>query len=78
MIQSYVVAIDGSAINAYKHALRRKIWLMMKSCQLEAKIDTHRNQITWFGYKLNLPADIANKLSIAAQLGNEQQNDCVK
>jgi len=76
LIQSKVVAIDGSAINAYEHAAPKKDLVNDgHHANWGAKRDTHGNQLTWFGYKLHLAVDTASELPIAIQVTPASYHD---
>lgn len=79
LIRGDVVAIDGSAINAYEHAIAKKDLIDGgNQASWGAKRDTHGNQLTWFGYKLHLAVDTASELPIAIQVTPANRHDATQ
>ena len=79
LIAGEVVAIDASAIDAYEKPVPRK---QLKDdghhATWGAKLDTHGNQHTWFGYKLHLAVDTASELPIAIKVTPANRNDATQ
>ncbi len=79
LISGDAVAIDASAIEAYEKPVPRKNLIDNGSnATWGAKIDTHGNQHTWFGYKLHLAVDTASELPIAIKVTPANRNDATQ
>ena len=79
IISGEVVAIDASAIESYEKPVPKKdLKNDGSSAAWGAKLDTHGNQHTWFGYKLHLAVDTESELPIAVKVTPGNRNDATQ
>ena len=79
IISGEVVAIDASAIESYEKPVPQKdLKNDGSSAAWGAKLDTHGNQHTWFGYKLHLAVDTESELPIAVKVTPGNRNDATQ
>ncbi|MEZ2658581.1 transposase [Aneurinibacillus aneurinilyticus] len=69
------LAIDSTAIEAYKRKQPKKKSETTGNATWGAKFDTYGNKITWFGYKIHLAVDTESELPIAVEVTPAHVND---
>jgi Transposase and inactivated derivatives len=76
LLDTSSIAIDASKVDAAEKSVPRKnIKDDGQSANWGSKLDTHGNQITWFGYKLHIATDVKSELPIALIITPASIND---
>jgi transposase len=76
LLDTSSIAIDASKVDANEKSVPRKdIKDDGQSANWGSKLDTNGNQITWFGYKLHIAADVKSELPVALSITPASTND---
>lgn len=76
LLDTDTIAVDASKVTAYEKSVPRKnINNDGESANWGSKLDTNGNQITWFGYKLHIAADVKSELPVALSITPASTND---
>ena len=75
IIKDKHLAIDSSAIDAYEKKQSKSKCKDSNNATWGAKLDTYRNKLTWFGYKIHLAVDADTDLPVALEITGAHVND---